>query len=270
MATASDSISAVSEQVLVEVHDGVKRITLNAPERMNAVDRPMAERFRDAVIESANDDCKVVVITGAGGHFCSGADVNALGRPDGGFENAIDFLEEVSNPIILNMREMAKPVIAAIPGVAAGIGCNIALAVDIRIASTEARFGQVFSRIGLIPDGGGTYLLPRTIGYARAYELMVTGEVFGAEKAHELGLVNEVVAPEELEATVDAWAARLAQGPSLSYAGIKSALNFSETHSLAEALDYEGVEQKKCILSEDFREGTQAFLEKRKPRFQGR
>ena len=156
MATASDSISAVSEQVLVEVHDGVKRITLNAPERMNAVDRPMAERFRDAVIESANDDCKVVVITGAGGHFCSGADVSALGRPDGGFENAIDFLEEVSNPIILNMREMAKPVIAAIPGVAAGIGCNIALAADIRIASTEARFGQVFSRIGLIPDGGGT------------------------------------------------------------------------------------------------------------------
>ena len=116
----------------------------------------------------------------------------------------------------------------------------------------------------------GPYLLPRMIGYARAYELMVTGEVFGAERAHELGLVNEVVAPEELEATVDAWAARLAQGPSLSYAGIKRALNFSETHSLAEALDYEGVEQKKCILSEDFREGTQAFLEKRKPRFQGR
>ena len=270
MATANESISTVTEQVLVEVRDGVKRITLNAPERLNAVDRPMAERFRDAVIESAEDDCKVVVITGAGGHFCSGADVNALRRPDGGFENAIDFLEEISNPIVLNLRKMAKPVIAAIPGVAAGIGCNFALAADIRIASTKARFGEVFSRIGLIPDGGGTYLLPRMIGYARAYELMVTAEVFGAEKARELGLVNAVVAPEELDITVEAWATRLAAGPSLSYAGIKRALNFGETHSLAEALDYEGVEQKKCIVSDDFREGTQSFLEKRKARFQGR
>ncbi len=155
MATANEAISTVVEQVVVELRDGIKFITLNAPERLNAVDRPMAERFRDAVIESAEDDCKVVVITGAGGQFCSGADVNALRSPDGGFENAIDFLEEVSNPIILNLRKMAKPVIAAIPGVAAGIGCNFALAADIRIASTKARFGEVFSRIGLIPDGGG-------------------------------------------------------------------------------------------------------------------
>jgi 2-(1,2-epoxy-1,2-dihydrophenyl)acetyl-CoA isomerase len=153
---------------------------------------------------------------------------------------------------------------------AVGVGCNYALAADIRIASTAAKFGQVFSKIGLIPDGGSTYFLPRMIGYPQAFELMVTGEIFDAQKALALGIVNRVVPFEELDAVVEEWAARLCSGPTLAIAGIKKALSHGETHSLAEALDFEAVTQKGCHQSNDFREGVAAFREKRKPRFEGR
>ena len=181
-----------------------------------------------------------------------------------------EFLQRLTNPTIRALREMPKPVIARIPGVATGVGCNYALACDIRIASTNARFGQVFSRIGLVPDGGGSYVLPRMIGYARAFELMATGEVFGVEKALQLGLVNRVVAPEQLDAVVDEMAGKLAAGPSLAFAAIKRNLAYGETHSLAETLDQEAVEQRICVESHDFIEGTTAFVEKRPARFEGR
>ena len=259
-----------SDRVLVNSENGIKRITINDPEALNAVSRSMAERFFELVQEAATDDSRVVVISGAGKAFCSGANVKKMRSHSGGFSDVTEFLQKITNPTIRALREMPKPVIARIPGVATGVGFNYALACDIRIASTKARFGQVFSRIGLVPDGGSSYVLPRMIGYAQAFELMVTGEVFGAEKALQLGLVNRVVDPEKLDETVDDIAGKLATGPALSYAGIKRNLAYGETHSLAETLDQEGVEQKICMESHDFVEGTTAFVEKRPARFEGR
>ncbi len=241
-----------SDRIFVTRSNGIKRITINDPETLNAVDRLMAERFFELVQEAATDDSRVVIITGAGKAFCSGANVKKMRSHTGSFSNVTDFLQRVTNPTIRALREMPKPVIARILGMATGVGCSYALACDIRIASTNARFRQVFSRIGLVPDGGGSYILPRMIGYAQAFELMVTGEVFGAEKALRVGLVNRVVAPEELDAVVDEMAGKLAAGPSLAFAGIKRNLAYGETHSLAETLDQEAVEQRICMESHDF------------------
>src|SRR5229473_2905216 len=210
----------------VTLQDGVKRITFNAPERRNAVDRATSERLLEVVQETARDESRVVILTGAGDAFCAGADLSTS-KPGGG--NVTDFLRRVVNPTILALREMPKPVIARVHGHAVGVGCNYALAADIRIASTDAKFGQVFSKIGLIPDGGSTYFLPRMIGYPKAFEWMITGAIIDARQA---------------------------------FAGIKRALTYGESHPLAEALDFEAVTQKTCYESADFREGVQAFQEK--------
>jgi len=254
-------------RLLVTLNNGIKRITFNAPERRNAVDRATSERFLEVVQETARDESKVVILTGAGDAFCAGADLTAS-RPGG--DDVSAFLRRVANPAILALREMAKPVIARVHGHAVGIGCNFALAADIRIASTAAKFGQVFSKIGLIPDGGSTYFLPRMIGYPQAFELMVTGEIFDAQKALALGIVNRVVPFEELDRTVNEWAERLSSGASLAIAGIKRALSYGESHTLAEALECEAATQKTCYESQDFREGVTAFREKRKAMFQGK
>jgi len=178
-----------------------------------------------------------------------------------------EYLRAVTNPTILALRAMPKPVIAKVRGVAVGLGCNYALACDLRVTASDARFGQVFSRIGLMPDGGSTYFLPRMTGYARAFEWMATADVYDARRCFELGIVNRVVEPAELDAAVDDLAQRLAEGPALAYANIKRALSTGEAASLAETLDREAVGQKTCLESPDFREGVQAFLEKRKPKF---
>jgi len=251
----------------VDLKDGVKRITFNAPERRNAVDRATCELLLEAVQEAARDDSKVVVLTGAADSFCAGADLSTA-KPGGG--DVTEFLRRVANPTILALREMPKPVIARVHGHAVGIGCNYALAADIRVASTEAKFGQVFSKIGLIPDGGSTYFLPRMIGYPRAFEWMATGAIIDAQQAAEFGLVNCVVPFKELDAVVDEWCARLKSAATLAIAGIKRALSYGESHTLAEALECEAVTQKICYESDDFREGVTAFREKRKAVFQGR
>ena len=254
-------------RLLVSLTDGVKRITFNAPERRNAVDRATSERLLEVVQETAHDESKVVVLTGAGEAFCAGADLSAS-RPGSG--DVTDFLRRVVNPTILALREMPKPVIARVHGHAVGIGCNYALAADIRIASSDAKFGQVFCKIGLIPDGGSTYFLPRMIGYPKAFEWMATGAIIDAKQAQEFGLLNAVVPFKELDAAVDEWCARLRSGASLAIAGIKRALSYGESHTLAEALDCEAVTQHACFQSDDFREGVAAFREKRKAVFQGR
>jgi 2-(1,2-epoxy-1,2-dihydrophenyl)acetyl-CoA isomerase len=258
---------AQEPRLLVTLNDGIKRITFNAPDRRNAVDRATSERLLEVVQETARDESKVVVLTGAGDAFCAGADLSSS-RPGG--DDVTDFLRRVVNPTVLALREMPKPVIARVHGHAVGVGCNYALAADIRVASTEAKFGQVFSKIGLIPDGGSTYFLPRMIGYPKAFEWMVTGAIIDAQQAAEFGLVNCVVPLKELDAVVDEWCARLRSGAALAIAGIKRALSYGESHTLAEALDNEAITQQTCYQSHDFREGVAAFREKRKAVFQGR
>ena len=260
----------MTDKLMVTLQDGVKRITFNAPERRNAMDIEMVERMRDIVLETAQDSSRVVILTGAGEAFCAGADVKGMLRRDLASQDVTEHLRRLTNPTILALREMPKPVIARVHGPAVGLGSSYALACDIRIASTAAQFGQVFSKIGLAPDGGGTYILPRLIGYPRAFELMATGELVDAGQALAMGLVNQVVAPAELDAVVDQWAARLRDGPAVAIAGIKRALLYAETHTLAEALDFEAVTQGVCIRSHDFQEGVRAFVEKRRPAFQGR
>lgn len=258
---------ADESRLLVTLKDGVKRITFNAPERRNAVDRAASERLLEVVKETEKDESKVVVLTGSGDAFCAGADLSSS-KPGGG--DVTEFLRRVVNPTILALRGMSKPVIARVHGHAVGVGCNYALAADIRIATHEAKFGQVFSKIGLIPDGGSTYFLPRMIGYPKAFEWMATGAIIDAQQASEFGLVNCVVPFKELDGVVDEWCARLRSAAGLAIAGIKHALTYGESHTLAEALECEAVTQKKCYDSEDFREGVTAFREKRKAVFHGR
>jgi 2-(1,2-epoxy-1,2-dihydrophenyl)acetyl-CoA isomerase len=261
---------AASDRLLVTMQNGIKRVTINRPERRNSVDRDTVVALQNAIQESAEDSSKVVILTGAGEAFCAGADLQATSASDIKAFDVTASLRSHTNPTITAMRELPKPIIARVHGPAVGVGCNYALASDIVIASEEARFGQVFVKIGLMPDGGSTWFLPRMVGYHKAFELMATGEILTARAALELGLINRVVPAAELDATVDELAGRLAEAPSIAMAKIKQGLHHGEHASLAEALDFEAVNQGACFHSEDFAEGVRAFIEKRKPRFQGR
>jgi 2-(1,2-epoxy-1,2-dihydrophenyl)acetyl-CoA isomerase len=258
-----------SEKLIVTIENGIKRIILNRPDRRNAVDHETMSQLHDAILQSANDDSKVIVLTGAGDSFCSGADLQSFGDRDLRQVDVTAMLRAVSNPTILAMRVLSKPIIARVHGAAVGIGCNYALACDMIVASEEAKFGQVFVKIGLMPDGGSTYFLPRTVGYAKAFELMALGDTLSAGEAIDFGLVNRVVAFDQLDVAVDALAARLAGGPSIALGKIKASLNAPELNALAAALDFEAVNQADCFKSNDFKEGVQAFIEKRKPQFRG-
>lgn len=261
---------ASSTKLIVTLENGIKRLTINRPERRNSVDSETVELLLRAIQESAEDESRVLILTGSGESFCAGADLQATSERDVKSIDVTESLRKYTNPTILAMRKLPKPIIARVHGPAVGVGCNYALACDLIIASDQSKFGQVFIKIGLMPDGGSTYFLPRAIGYAKAFELMATGDIITAQEASAMGLINRVVPIEELETTVNAMADRLAKAPSIALAKIKRGLNHGERMDLASALDFEAVNQEECFHSQDFLEGVKAFIEKRKPHFQGK
>jgi 2-(1,2-epoxy-1,2-dihydrophenyl)acetyl-CoA isomerase len=260
-------MSEVSDRLLVSLEAGVKRVTFNNPARRNSIDFETMQRFTAAIKESFEDETRVIVITGAGDSFCAGADLQA---GLSGVRDVTTDLREVINPGVMAMRSLPKPIIARVHGHAAGIGCNYALAADIIVASDQAFFSQAFIKIGLMPDGGGTYFLPRLVGYNKAFELMALGDPVPAQQAFEMGMINRVVAPAELDATVDAMAERLASAPAIALAKIKAGLANGLQSDLASALEFEAAGQGECFRSADFTEGVAAFLQKRKAVFTGK
>ena len=256
--------------ILEQRHEGIAVLAMNRPDRLNALNNELASALNDALGRIAKDpNVNVVVITGAGRAFCAGGDLGALGKGrQTGATHELEPLLRAGMQMVLKMRTMPQPVIAAVNGAAAGAGMNIALAADIRIAAEEATFGQSFAKVGLFPDYGGTYFLPQLVGPAKAAELFYTGDMIDAKTALALGLVNQVVPAAQLEAAVKTLAQKIAQGPSLPIRAVKKALFASQEKELAQALDSEVREQVRCYLSDDCNEGMRAFFEKRPPKFQ--
>lgn len=258
--------------VMVSRNAGVGTITLNRPEKLNAFAGRMREEIAEAVRQMSDDDAvRVLVITGAGRAFCAGADIAYMQQllSTGDIE-AFGALVEAGRAVVTMIRQTGKPVIACINGPAAGGGANLALACDLRIASDRASIGQTFNRIGLHPDWGGTYFLPRLVGPAKALELIFTAEMVDAADSLRLGLFNRVVPHDQLATETDALARRLAAKPPVPLAAAKRAVYASDGLGLEDMLDMELEHQLRCFLGEDAREGLNAFLEKRDPVFRGR
>ena len=260
------------EHVLLDKKDHIAGITLNRPEKMNAFGGRMRQEIAEVVDDvCADPDVRVIVITGAGKAFCVGGDVTEFVS---GETKALTETSPSERPamskIVLALNQVDKPVIAAVNGVAAGGGVNLALCCDIRIASEKARFGQVFTRRGVHPDWGGIYFLPRLVGYAKACELIFSGEVIDAAEAFKLGMVNKVVAHDQLMETTAAMAERIAKNAPIPIAFAKRGLQNFYKWDLAQALDYESYVLSVTMKSEDIKEGFTAFLEKREPNFKGR
>ena len=249
--------------------DAVGKITLNRPEKYNSFVREMALALQDTLKNCANDDSiRCILITGAGKAFCAGQDLKEATDPK---EPEIEqIVREHYNPIIKKIRGLEKPVIAAVNGVAAGAGANLALACDIVVVSKSASFIQAFSKIGLISDSGGTYFLPRLIGLLKATALMMTGESVSAEKAEQMGMIYAVYADAEFESKSLELAKSISEMPTKGLGYTKKLLNHSLNNTLEEQLDLEAETQAFSAKSEDHKEGIQAFLEKRKPVFTGK
>jgi 2-(1,2-epoxy-1,2-dihydrophenyl)acetyl-CoA isomerase len=259
------------ENVLVEVADGVGTLTLNRPDKLNAFAGTMRQEIAAAVRELAADDrVRVIVITGAGRAFCAGADIGYMkDLTASGDVAAFRGLVEAGREVVTAIRATPKPVIASVNGPAAGGGANLALACDLRIASDKAAMGQTFSRIGLHPDWGGTFFLPRLVGAAKALELIFSADIVPADEALRLGLFSRVVPHDQLAAVTREVALGLAAKPPRALALAKKAIHASDRHTLDDQLDMELAHQLACFQSEDAREGLTAFLDKRPPRFRG-
>lgn len=257
------------ETIRYDIEEGVATVTLNRPERLNAFNDQMIAETTEAMRQAGRDSAvRCVVLTGTGRAFSSGQDLaDAAGRQDS--FSIGEHLRHGYNRLVTRMVTLEKPIVGAINGVAAGAGCGVALACDFRIAADSASFIQVFSKVGLIPDSGSTWMLPRLIGYARAYEMAVMAEPVSAEKALQWGLVNDVAPAAQLPEMTRAWALRLAQGPTRAYGLTKRAMQRALGTTLTEALDYESMLQEVAGRTADHREGVAAFLEKRQPHYRG-
>ena len=260
---------SIEPHVLIDVTDSIGTVTLNRPDKLNAFFGTMRDEIAEALEElGGREDVRVVVITGRGRAFCAGANVGYMADllERRAYDEA-NLLVTAGRRVVRSIIEMPKPAIAALNGPAAGGGANMALACDLRIASDRAKIGQTFNRIGLAPDWGGSWLVPRLVGRARAAELFFLAEMIDATEAERIGLVNRVVPHAELEDTVREIAGRLAAKPALALALAKQALRRSLSAELDEMLDFEVQAQEEAFRSADALEGTRAFVEKREPRF---
>ena len=258
------------QHILFDVADGVARITLNRPDRLNSFNDAMHGEVRDALTQVRNEGARVLLLTGAGRGFCAGQDLSDRAVAPGGA--AVDLgasIERNYMPLVQGLRSLPMPVVCAVNGVAAGAGANLALACDIVVAAKSASFIQAFAKIGLIPDSGGTWFLPRLVGPARALGLAIFGDKLSAEDAAAWGLIWKCVDDGDLAPTVDRMLAQLAGGPTRGYAAIKQALQAAQGNSLTEQLVLERDMQRDLGFSADYREGVAAFMEKRAPRFSG-
>jgi 2-(1,2-epoxy-1,2-dihydrophenyl)acetyl-CoA isomerase len=260
------------ETVELRIEDGVAEITLNRPERLNAWNAQFGDELRAALLQdAAQESVRAVLITGAGRGFSSGADLKEMLEQGAAGEvpDVGEMLRTRYHPIIKGIRELPKPVVAAVNGPAVGIGCSLALACDLIWAAESAVFGLAFVNIGLVPDGGSTFLVPVAAGKARALEMALLGEPIPAERALEWGLINRVVPDGKLLDEARDLARKLARGPTRSYANSKRALNNSFLKIMDEQLDLEADMQGEMVKTTDFVEGVSAFVEKRDPSFKG-
>ena len=257
------------DKITLSKAQGLATLTLNAPDKLNAVSRKMIAEIKQAWEEiGADGSVRAVLLTGNGRGFCAGADPSDPDRKNDADSGSA--LDKFFNPVIRTMRALPKPIVAAVNGVAAGVGMSFAMAADIAIAAKSASFLQAFSRIGLLPDGGSTWFLPRLVGEQRARALAMLAPQISAEQAKQWGLIWDVVEDAALMPTATELAHRLANGPTQSLARIKDAMNHAASNELSRQLDLERDYQRELGRTEDFREGVAAFLAKRKPDFKGK
>jgi 2-(1,2-epoxy-1,2-dihydrophenyl)acetyl-CoA isomerase len=260
-----------ADPILLDIADGVAKLTLNRPARANALDSAACAVLQAALVRSAESDVRVVVLTGAGTAFCAGQDLaERAAIADGAKIDLGDALARNWNPIVVAIRALEKPVLAAVNGVATGAGANLALACDIVVAARSARFIQPFCRLGLVPDAGGTYLLPRLVGDARARGLLLLGEPIGAEQAEAWGMIWKAVPDDELQGTTRALASRLAVAPTYGIGLTKQALADATGRPFAAQVATEAGYQRSAGASPDYAEAIRAFFAKRPPAFSGR
>jgi 2-(1,2-epoxy-1,2-dihydrophenyl)acetyl-CoA isomerase len=258
------------QTIIYSVHEGIGSITLNRPDVFNSFNEELSAEFIDALKKTAKDDnIRVLVITGAGKAFCSGQDLKDI-KNHSGKRSLSDSVLRRYNPMILAIREMPKPVICKLNGVAAGAGASLALACDIIVASENASLIEVFSNVGLVPDSGSSFFLPRLVGYNKAFELITLASKLTAGEAKTLGIIYQVVATDQLDGAANELAQKYAAGPTKAYGLTKKMLNKAYNSNLTDMLQYEAYCQEIAGNSEDYQEGVSAFVEKRKPQFKGR